>query len=71
MFDLDYWPRLELLYELAQVSPNKPMRKLQFEALKYYPLKHKENKRAWLSIKTAFKCFDAFCPLSQKIKKGA
>jgi len=67
MFDLDYLERMRLLYELTQKSPKKSMRKLQREALKYYPLYHKENQRAWLSIKTAFKCFEMHCPLHKQL----
>ena len=66
MFDLDYLARMKLLYELTQKSPKKPMRKLQREALKYYPLYYKENQRAWLSTKTAFKCFEMHCPLHKQ-----
>ena len=70
MFDLDYLDRMELLYKLTQKSPNKPMRKLQREALKYYPLYYKENQRDWLSTKTAFKCFEMHCPLTKEIING-
>ena len=68
--DYDYWPRLQLLYQLTQKSPDRPMRKLQREALKYYPLYYKETQRAWLSTKTAFKCFEAFCPLHKQIREA-
>jgi hypothetical protein len=66
MFDSDYLDRMKLLYELAQKSPKKPMRKLQREALKYYPLYHVKNQRAWLSTDTAFKCFRMHCPLHKQ-----
>jgi len=66
--DTDYWPRMELLYQLTQRSPNKPMRKLQRESLKYYPLYYQETQKTWLSTKTAFKCFEIFCPLHKQIR---
>ena len=54
MCDYDYGTRLRLLADLMHRSPNKPVRKLQREALKYYPLSGKEAIRNWMKIATAF-----------------
>ena len=51
--DADRHQRLLLLRDLAIASPNKSMKKLQREALKYYPLGGKEMIRNWMSYKTA------------------
>jgi hypothetical protein len=51
--DAGWHNRMELLIELMQLSPRKPMRKLQREALKYYPLYYTETQRKWMSFWTA------------------
>jgi hypothetical protein len=56
--DTAYHDRLKLLAELMVLSPNKPMRKLQREALKYYPVDSKELQRHLLGISYAFKAAD-------------
>jgi hypothetical protein len=52
--DADYGKRLKLLAELMDQDPKKPVRELQAECLKYYPLASVEAQRNWLSMKTAF-----------------
>lgn len=51
MIDCDWGRRMNLLVELMQLSPNKRMKKLQREALKYYPLYYTESIRNWMSYK--------------------
>lgn len=51
--DCDWGRRMDMLLNLMQLCPDKPMIDLQREALKYFPLYHKENFKAWLSFKTA------------------
>lgn len=53
MHDTAFLDRIELLLELMQIEPDKPMKKLQWEALKYYPLYYTANIRRWMSWKTA------------------
>lgn len=56
--DVDYHRRLELLAELMIQNPHRRMKKLQREALKYYPLYYKENIRHWMGFRTAFRASD-------------
>jgi len=67
--DHDYDARLKLLWELMEVSPEKPVRKLLRESLKYYPLKSIALQRYWLSMRTAFACCDRFDPLGEIYRK--
>jgi hypothetical protein len=60
--DVDYHKRLTWLAELMLIDPKKPVKKLQKEALKYYPLSSKEAIRNWMSWKTAF----AACDIANK-----
>lgn len=65
-----YWSdRMELLWELIEAHPNVTMRKHQQTALKFYPIASKELTRKWLSIRTAFKCVEMFCPLIKQQNK--
>jgi hypothetical protein len=57
-FDYERGTRLAWLCELMEHSPNKPVRKLQWEALKYYPVASKELIRDWMKLKTAFQAAD-------------
>lgn len=52
--DVDYGSRLKLLSELMETDPDKPVKKLQREALKYYPLFNPHAIKHWLSYKVAF-----------------
>lgn len=54
-FDTDYTRRLYLFAELLQRFPHRKTRKLQREALKYYPLYYTESVRRWMSSKIAKK----------------
>ena len=54
MIDSDYYRRAEFLATLMKQNPNKPMRKLQKEALRMYPVQSKELQRHLLSIRYAF-----------------
>ena len=58
--DYERGHRLELLADLMECERNhkKPVRKLQWEALKYYPLHSTELIRDWLKIKTGFVAAD-------------
>lgn len=56
--DADFHKRLELLADLMEQDPNKKMRKLQREALKYYPLHYKECIRGWMKIRIGFLAAD-------------
>lgn len=56
--DTDYHERLTWLAELMVIDPKKSVKKLQREALKYYPLFHKEAVRHWMSWRTAFAAAD-------------
>ena len=58
MSDVHHHDRLCLLAELMQMSPDKPVRKLQREALKAYPLTGTEAVRSWMSMRTAFAAAD-------------
>lgn len=58
MIDSAYGQRMELLVELMQISPNKPMKKLQWEALKFYPLYYKESIRWWMGWRIAARAAD-------------
>lgn len=60
----DYDARLELLWDLILVSPDKPVRKLLQESLRYYPLHSQALQRHWLSMKTAYACCTRFDPLN-------
>lgn len=53
MHDVDFHARLELLADLMKRSPNKRMKKLQWEALKYYPLYFTASIRHWMSARVA------------------
>ena len=53
LFDADYNKRMELLVSLMRLDPHKSMKKLQREALKYYPLYYNNFIRLWMSSKTA------------------
>ncbi len=57
-YDYDYGTRLRLLAELMEASPDKKVRDLQREALKYYPIYSTESIRHWMSIRTAFLAAD-------------
>ena len=69
MSDNDYDARLELLWDLMEVSPHKPVRKLLLESLKYYPLQSIFLQRHWLSMRTAFACCDRFDPLGEVYRR--
>lgn len=56
--DCDWNKRMTLLVELMQLRPDKPMKKLQREAMKYYPLHYTASQRLWLSYKTAMHAAD-------------
>ena len=56
--DSDFHKRLELLADLMEVSPNKKVKTLQWEALKYYPLGGKEAIRNWMTMRVAFLAAD-------------
>lgn len=58
IYDVDWGKRMDLLVELMQLEPHKPMKKLQREALKYYPLYRDECIRAWMSWHVACKAAD-------------
>ena len=64
MFDHDYDARLELLWDLILASPDKPVRKLLQESLRYYPLHSQSLHRRWLSMRTAYACCTRFDPLN-------
>jgi hypothetical protein len=55
IIDSAWGERMALLVELMQLSPHKPMKKLQWEAMKYFPLYYTESQRSWMSSKTALK----------------
>jgi len=52
--DTDYHNRLDWLAELMLLNPKSRVKRLQREALKYYPLSSKEAIRNWMSWRTAF-----------------
>jgi hypothetical protein len=52
--DTDYHNRLDWLAELMLQNPKSRVRRLQKEALNYYPLGSKEAIRNWMSWRTAF-----------------
>jgi len=54
MIDCDWNKRMNILTELMQLKPDGKMKKLQREALKYYPLYYTESIRAWMSFRIAF-----------------
>ena len=56
--DYEFRTRLEFLADLMEIGPDKPMRKLQREALKYYPVSSQELTRFWLSRRVAFLAAD-------------
>ena len=56
--DVDWGKRMELLLDLMHRSPHTKMRKLQWEALKYYPLYYVSSIRNWMSTAIAFKAAD-------------
>ena len=64
--DTDYWPRMELLYQLTQRSPNKPMRKLQRESLKYYPLYTRKHKKLGYPLKQRLNVLRYFARYTNK-----
>ena len=53
IYDTDFLNRIELLIDLMQKEPRKPMKKLQWEALKFYPLHYTASIRHWMSWKIA------------------
>lgn len=53
IYDTAFHNRVELLLELMELRPNKSMKKLQWEALKFYPLHYKASIRYWMSWKIA------------------
>ena len=66
--DADYGSRIHLLMDLMVQDPNKPVRKLQWEALKYFPIASKEGIRKWMLLATAFRASDM---LNQKQENEA
>jgi len=54
IIDCDWGKRMVLLVELMQREPDKSMKKLQREAMKYYPLYYTQSIRAWMSWRIAF-----------------
>jgi hypothetical protein len=56
--DTDRHVRLELLAELMLANPARRIKRLQREALKFYPLGSKEAIRHWMSWRTAFAAAD-------------
>jgi len=58
MSDYDFNTRLALLAELMERNPEKRMKNLQREALKYYPLDGNESIRHWMSTRVAFLAAD-------------
>lgn len=56
--DADFSPRLNWLSELMVQDPDKSVRKLQWEALKYYPLSCTEGIRTWMTMRIAFLAAD-------------
>jgi hypothetical protein len=56
--DTDYSKRMELLTQLMNLNPHKPIKKLQREALKYYPLHYKESIRMWMGWRVAAQAAD-------------
>ena len=70
--DTEFHRRLELLAELMIASPNKRMKSLQWEALKYYPLYHRECIRSWMTMRIAFLAADiANKPLLTELNEHA
>lgn len=64
--DSDWHRRLHLLAELMVDNPTSNMKRLQREALKYYPLASTEAIRNWMSWYTAFAAADiANAPLME------
>lgn len=57
-YDFDWGRRLRWLAELMTKNPDKAVRKLQWEALKYYPLASKEGIRGWMTMRIAFLAAD-------------
>lgn len=56
--DADFNLRLNCLADLMIVDPDKFVRRLQWEALKYYPLSSKEGIRGWMTVRIAFLASD-------------
>jgi len=56
--DYDFGRRLEWLAELMTLYPKKLVRKLQWEALKYYPLASQPGIRGWMTLRVAFMAAD-------------
>jgi hypothetical protein len=56
--DADWHKRLNWLADLMIQDPDKMVRKLQWEALKYYPLHYKECIRGWMKMRIAFLAAD-------------
>ncbi len=57
-YDFDWGARQEWLITLMEKFPDKPMRKLQIEAMHMYPIGPLEVQRYWLSTKWAFRVCD-------------
>ena len=53
--DVDHAKRMELLVSLMRLEPDKSMKKLQREALKYYPLYYNNSIRMWMGSYIAMK----------------
>jgi len=53
--DVDHAKRMELLVSLMRLEPDKSMKKLQREALKYYPLYYNNSIRMWMGSNIAMK----------------
>ncbi len=53
ILDCDWGRRMDMLVVLMQQNPKKKMKKLQAEALKYYPLYYNSSIRNWMSWRTA------------------
>jgi len=59
-YDYNWGVRMDWLLDLMEKFPNKPMRKLQKEAMHMYPIGWLEVQRYWLSSKLMFKAVDLF-----------
>ena len=58
-YDFDWNTRMEYLLDIMELpGKDKPMRKLQKEALRVYPVSSQELARRWLSISTMIRAGD-------------
>ena len=69
--DSDYKKRMDWLVELIRADPDRPIQRLQAEALERYPTNDERSRRHWMGWRVAFASVDiAFADDHQLVEEA-